>query len=110
MEMHLYIYEKIIIKLVFLLHGKNDFVERFQILLDIDLKIILLDHQNNFMVLKNKSNAVFKNFDILATNLNVTFYIIILTHLRLAIIGRAELQGSAICVYVCEYKKYYFSI
>jgi len=31
------------------LHGKNDFVERSKILLDTDLKIILLDHQNNFV-------------------------------------------------------------
>jgi len=31
------------------LHGKNDFAEESKILLDIDLKIILLDHQNNFV-------------------------------------------------------------
>jgi len=73
---------------VFLLHGKNDFVERSKILLDTDLKIILLGHQNNFVVLKNKNNAVLKNFDILATSLNVTFYIIILTHSGSAIIGQ----------------------
>jgi len=30
------------------LHGKNDFAERTKIL-DTDLKIILLDHQNNFV-------------------------------------------------------------
>jgi len=37
----IYIHKKIIIKLkVFLLHGKNDFVERSKILLDTDLKII----------------------------------------------------------------------
>jgi len=28
---------------------KNDFAERSKILLDTDLKIILLDHQNNFV-------------------------------------------------------------
>jgi len=48
------------------MHGKNDFAERSEILLDTDLKIILLDHQNNFVgTLKIMSNAV-KNFDILA--------------------------------------------
>jgi len=51
------------------LHGKNDFAEGSKILLD--LKIILLDHQNNFAgILKIMSNAA-KNFGILATNLNV---------------------------------------
>jgi len=53
------------------LHGKNDFAERSKILLDTDLKIILLDHQNNFVgTLKIMSNSV-KNFDILATSLSV---------------------------------------
>jgi len=28
-------------------HGKNDFVDKFKILLHTDLKIILLDSQNN---------------------------------------------------------------
>jgi len=32
-----------------LLHGKNDFAEGSKILLDTDLKIILLNHQNNFI-------------------------------------------------------------
>jgi len=42
-------------------------------LLDTDLKIILLEHQNNFVdTLKIMSNAT-KNFDILAT-LNVHNY------------------------------------
>jgi len=51
-------------------HEKNDFAEGFKILLDTDLKIILLD-QNNFVgILKTMSNAA-KNFDILATNLSV---------------------------------------
>jgi len=36
---------------------KNNFVKGFKILLDTDLKIILLDHQNNFVgVLKIMSN------------------------------------------------------
>jgi len=49
------------------LHGKNDFTERFKILLD--LKIILLDHQNNFVgILKLMSNAAKK---ILAISLSV---------------------------------------
>jgi len=40
-------------------------------LLDIDLKIILLDHQNNFVgTLKIMSNAA-KNLDILAISLSV---------------------------------------
>jgi len=53
------------------LHGKNDFAEGSKILLDTDLKIILLDHQNNFIgTLKIMSNSV-KNFDILATSLSV---------------------------------------
>jgi len=42
------------------LHEKNDFAERSKILLDTDLKIILLDHQNNFVDLKNMSNAAKK--------------------------------------------------
>jgi len=32
-----------------IVHGKNDFAEGFKILLDTYLKIILLDHQNNFV-------------------------------------------------------------
>jgi len=48
--------------------------ERFcweKILLDTDLKIILLDHQNNFVeTLKKISNAV-TNFDILVTCLSI---------------------------------------
>jgi len=46
-------------------------------LLDIDLKIILLDHQNNFVkILKTMSNAA-KNFDILVTSLSVLHIILI---------------------------------
>jgi len=40
------------------LHGKNDFAERSKILLDTDLKIILLDYQNNLIgTLKIMNNA-----------------------------------------------------
>jgi len=57
-----------------LFHGKNDFIERCKILLDIDQKIILLDHQNNFVgILKIMSNAA-KNFQQLVS----AFHIIIL--------------------------------
>jgi len=48
------------------IHGKNDFAEESKILLDIDLKIILLNHQNNFVgTLKIMDTAV-KSFVILA--------------------------------------------
>jgi len=50
-----------------IVHGKNDFAEEFKILLDTDLKIILLNHQNDFVgALKVMSNAA-KNVGILAT-------------------------------------------
>jgi len=53
------------------LYGKNDFAEGSKILLDTDLKIILLDHQNNFIgALKIISNVA-KNFDILATSFSI---------------------------------------
>jgi len=46
-----------------MLHGKNDFAEGSKVLLDIDLKIILLNYQNNFVrTLKIMSNAA-KNFN-----------------------------------------------
>jgi len=52
-------------------HGKSDFAEGSKILLDTDQKIILLDHQNNFVgTLKIMSNVA-KNFDILAIGLSV---------------------------------------
>jgi len=45
--------------------------EESKILLDTDLKMILLDHQNNFVrTLKIMSNAA-KNFDFLATGLSL---------------------------------------
>jgi len=56
-----------------IVHRKNNFTEGFKILLAADLKIILSDHQNNFVgTLKIMSNAA-KNFDILATNLSVLY-------------------------------------
>jgi len=55
------------------IHGKNDFAEGSKILLGTDLKIILLNHQNNFVeILKIMSNAA-KNFDILATNSSILY-------------------------------------
>jgi len=55
---------------IFFLHKKNDF-EGSKILFNTNLKIILLDCQNNFVeTLKIMSNAA-KNFDVLATSLSV---------------------------------------
>jgi len=54
---------------MFRIHGKNDFAERSKILLDTDLKIILLDHQNNFVGILTSNGA--KHFDDLAISLNV---------------------------------------
>jgi len=52
------------------MHGKSDFAEGSKILLDTAQRIILPDHQNNFVeTLKIMSNAA-KNFDIL-TGLSV---------------------------------------
>jgi len=51
--------------------SNSDFAERFKILLNTDQKIILLDHQNNFVgTLKIMSNAV-KNFNIFTTSLSI---------------------------------------
>jgi len=52
-------------------HGKNDFAEGSKILLDTDLKIILLDNQNNFIGILKIMNDAAKNFAILATSLSV---------------------------------------
>jgi len=42
------------------IHGKNNFAEGSKILLDTDLKIILLNHQNNFVETLNvKKNNQF---------------------------------------------------
>jgi len=38
-----------ILRLIYIVHEKNDFAEESKILLDTDLKIILLVHQNNFV-------------------------------------------------------------
>jgi len=60
--------------ILFILHGKNDFAEESEILLDTDLKIILLNHQNNFVgTLKVMSNAA-KNFGVLATGERSTLF------------------------------------
>jgi len=60
-----------------ILYGKKNFAERSKILLDTNLKIILLDPQNNFVrTLKIMSNAA-KNFNILATGLNVLHILIV---------------------------------
>jgi len=47
------------------MHGKNDFTEGSEILLDTDLNIILLDHQNNFVRSLRIMNNDAINFDIL---------------------------------------------
>jgi len=48
-------------KEIITLHGKNDFAEGSEILLDTDLKIILLNYQNNFVgILKIMNNATKK--------------------------------------------------
>jgi len=49
-------------------HEKNDFTEGSKILLD--PKIILLDHQNNFIGILKIMNVA-KDVDILATSLNI---------------------------------------
>jgi len=52
-------------------HGKNNFAEESKILLDTDLKIILLNCQNNFVGTLNIMSNTAKNFDILAVSLSV---------------------------------------
>jgi len=42
-------------------HGENDFAERSKILLDTNQKIILLDHQNNFVGTLKIMNKPAKN-------------------------------------------------
>jgi len=39
------------------MHGKNNFAEESKILQDTDLKIIVLDQQNNFVNLKNSKQC-----------------------------------------------------
>jgi len=48
-------------------HGKNDFAEGSKILLNTDLKIILLDHYWNLKI----NEQCYQNFDILAISLSV---------------------------------------
>jgi len=57
---------------------ERDFAKRSKILLDTNLKIILLNHQNNFVKTLKIISDVAKNFDILTTNLSSTqlFYIV----------------------------------
>jgi len=57
-----------------MLHGKNDFAEGSKILLNTDLKIILLDHQNNFVETLKTMSIATKKVDILVW----AFYIFIL--------------------------------
>jgi len=55
-------------------HEKNDFPEESKIYFqmpNIDLKIILLDHQNNFVGTSKIMSDAAKNCDILATSLSV---------------------------------------
>jgi len=47
------------------MYTKRTILLKDKILLDIDLKIILLDHQNNFVGTLKIMNNVAKNFDIL---------------------------------------------
>jgi len=46
-----------------------------KIYVDMDLKIILLDHQNNYVENSNMMNNIVKSFDILATSLSVIILI-----------------------------------
>jgi len=54
-----YIFDsQIFLRYTLLVYGKNDFAEGSKILLNTDLKIILLDHRNKFVgTLKTVSNA-----------------------------------------------------
>jgi len=52
-------------------HGKNDFAEGSKILLDTDLKTILLDQKNNLVGTSKIMNNATKNFDILVTSLSI---------------------------------------
>jgi len=52
-------------------HGKKDFAEGSKILLD--QKIILLDHQNNFVGTLKITNNAAKSLDILAISLSALY-------------------------------------
>jgi len=75
---NIFIFNELYIKYLYNIFALNySYTERTillrksKILLDTDLKIILLNHQNNFVgTLKITSNAA-KNFDILAISLSV---------------------------------------
>jgi len=64
------LYNRHLVNRLTIINRKNNFVEGSKLLLDTELKTILLEHQNNFGILKIISNAA-KNFDILATDLSV---------------------------------------
>jgi len=55
------------------IYGKNDSVVVFK---NLDLKIILLDYQNNYVEKSSIMNKTAKNFDILATSLNLIILIV----------------------------------
>jgi len=61
---------------LYTLHNKNNFIEISKNL-NTDLKIILLNYQNNYVGILNMMSNAARNFDILVINLNV--HIIILT-------------------------------
>jgi len=46
----------------YIIYGKKDFAEGSKILLDTDLKMILLDHQNNFVVIFKNNEQCCKKF------------------------------------------------
>jgi len=57
---------------------KNNFAEIFKNLTKItDLKIILLKHQNNYVEILSIMSNTTKNYDILATSLNVLINLMI---------------------------------
>jgi len=53
-------------------YGKNDFAEVFKnLIIYTDLKIILLDYLNNYVVISSMMSNIVKSFDIRAVSLNV---------------------------------------
>jgi len=65
------------IKYIYNIHDKNNFAEVSKNLLDTDLKIILLNHQSNYVERSNIFDNTAKCFNILATSLNVLIIILI---------------------------------
>jgi len=53
------------------LHGKNDFIEGSKILLNTDLKIMLLAHQNNFVKISKVMSNAARNISIPAIGLSI---------------------------------------